>query len=183
MVLRNVDESKEYPGHPEEVSKSQRKREALEFRAIANRLIDLPPAKLAQVPLDDQLRTEIDRARNIRSHVARKRQMQYVAKLLRRGDTESISEALTVFDNEARLANARHHRAEAWRDHLLHGGDAAVGQLLDARRDADAQAIRQLLRNARRESARNKPPAAARSLFKMLRELDEATPLPPVTAG
>ena len=178
-----MDESKEFTGLPEDVSKSQRKREALEVRTIANRLIGLPPAKLAQVPLDDQLRAEIERARNIRSHVARKRQMQYVAKLLRRGDTEAVAGALAAFDDEARLANARHHRAEAWRDHLLDAGDPAVGQLLDARRDADAQAIRQLLRNARREAARNRPPAAARSLFKMLRELDEADPLPPLPAG
>ena len=74
---------------------------------------------------------------------------------------------------------ARQHRAEAWRDRLLEEGDGAVGALLDSRRDADGQAIRQLLRNAGREAARNKPPAAARTLFRLLRELDEREPLPP----
>ena len=90
---------------------------------------------------------------------------------------------MLVIDDEARQSNARHHRAEAWRDHLLTIGDAAVGELLDARRDADVQAIRQLLRNARQEAARKKPPAAARSLFRLLRDLDEAEPLPPVGAA
>lgn len=183
MVLRIVDESKELSVGQPEVSKSQRKRDALEVRAIADRLIGLPPTQLALVPLDEQLRAEVERARGIRSHVARKRQSQFVAKLLRRGDVSGVSDALAAFDDEARQMNARHHRAEAWRDHLLTDGDPAVGHLLDVRRDADAQTIRQLLRNARREAASGKPPAAGRALFRLLRELDEADPLPPVPAG
>ena len=59
-------------------------------------------------------------------------------------------------------------------------GDAAVGALLERRRDTDAQAIRQLLRNARREADRGKPPAAARSLFRLLRDMDLAEALPPL---
>lgn len=183
MVIKNVDESKDFETLPEEISKSQRKREAQEIRAIANRLVELPGAKLVRVPLDDQLRDEIERARKIRSRVARKRQLQYVAKLLRRDDIADVAEALEAFDDEARHMNARHHRAEAWRDHLLAGGDPAVGVLLETRRDANAQTIRQLLRNARSEASRNKPPAAARTLFKLLRELDETQPLPPVPTG
>lgn len=175
-----VEESKEIGGDEGLESKSQRKRDALEIRSLANRLIALAPAKLAQVPLDDMVRAEIERARSIRSNVARKRQMQYVAKLLRRGGAEEASDALDAFDDNARQLNARHHRAEAWRDHVLESGDAAIGELLEQRRDADAQALRQLLRNARREAERNKPPTAARALFKILRELDESTPLPPV---
>jgi ribosome-associated protein len=132
------------------------------------------------VPLDEQLRSEIERARGINARVARKRQMQYVAKLLRRSDPDPIVEAIESFENEARQLNARHHRSEAWRDCLLEGGDPAVGMLLEQRRDADAQTIRQLVRNARREATKDKPPSSARSLFRLLRELDEAQPLPPV---
>lgn len=181
MVNKNVAESKEFPDQPEEVSRSQKKREAQDIKALASRLIALKPAKLAQVPLDEQLVDEIERARNIRSNVARKRQLQYVAKLLRRGDVTPLEEALASFDDAARQLTARQHRSEAWRDHLIEAGDPAVGELIEKRRDADAQAIRQLVRNARREAGRNKPPAAARSLFRLLRELDESEPLPPVT--
>ena len=91
-----------------------------------------------------------------------------------------LLDALDGFETEARQLNARHHRSEAWRDHLLERGDPAVGQLMELRRDADAQAIRQLLRNAGREAARGKPPSAARALFRLLRELDETDPLPPL---
>ena len=179
MVIKNVKESKNFEQPSEEVSRSQKKREAHEIRNLARRLIELNPARLAQVPLDEQLRSEIERARGIRSNVARKRQLQYVAKLMRRDDITVIDETLESFDGEARQMTARHHRSEAWRDCLLEKGDPAVGALLEKRRDADAQALRQLLRNAKREAEKNKPPASARALFKMLRELDEAEPLPP----
>jgi ribosome-associated protein len=182
MVNKNMEESKAVGETPEEVSKSQRRRDALEVRSLASRLISLNPSRLAVVPLDEQLRDEIDRARSIRSNVARKRQLQYVAKLLRRHELEPILDTLDSFENEARQLTARQHRVEAWRDRLIESGDAAVGALLERRRDADAQAIRQLVRNARREAQKNKPPAAARSLFRLLRELDEAEPLPPTEA-
>ena len=175
-----MEESKEFQNQLEDTSKSQRRRDALEVKSLASRLIELPAARLARVPLDEQLRSEIEDARRMKSWGARKRQLQYVAKLIRRDDPEPILDALESFENEARHLNARHHRSEAWRDFLLENGDKAVGHLLEKRRDADAQAIRQLLRNAAREATRNKPPAAARSLFKLLRELDEADPLPPI---
>lgn len=178
-----MEESKEFNDLSEEVSRSQQRREALEVKSLASRLIALPAARLARVPLDEQLRSEIEDARRMKSHGARKRQLQYVAKLMRRSDPEPILDTLESFENEARHLTARHHRSEAWRDFLLENGDRAVGSLLEKRRDADAQAIRQLLRNAAREASGNKPPAAARSLFKLLRELDEAEALPPVPAG
>jgi ribosome-associated protein len=180
MVVSMVEESKDFTDSAEPVSKSQRKRDAQEVRSLAARLIGLPAADLAAMPLDGGLRDEIERARAIRSHSARKRQLQFVAKMLRRESAEDIRAALDSLDESARQLNARQHRSEAWRDHLIEAGDQAIGELIELRRDADAQAIRQLLRNALREKERNKPPAAARSLFRLLRELDESAPLPPV---
>jgi ribosome-associated protein len=183
MVGKNMEESKPFDDGPDEVSKSQRRRDALEVRALAARLIGLSETRLAQVPLDDRLRAEIEQARGMRAHGARKRQMQFVAKLMRRTDPAEILAALDAFDQDARQLNARHHRSEAWRDHLLEAGDAAIGELLERRRDADAQALRQLVRNARRETQANRPPASARALFRELRALDEKEPLPPLATG
>ena len=163
-----------------DISKSQRRRDALELKALARRLIELPAPKLARVPIDSDLREAIEEARQIRSNVARKRQLQYVAKLMRRVDAEPLLDSLEEFDGEARHLVARQHRVETWRDHLLANGDHGVGLLLQSRRDADAQTLRALLRNAGREATLNKPPAAARKLFRLLRELDEIQPLPPL---
>lgn len=169
---------------PEEdapVSKSQRRRDALELKSLALELMKISPARLARIPLDDDVRDAIMDARQISAHVARKRQMQYAAKLLRRIDPEPIFQAIEGFDTEARALTGRQHRAEAWRDFLLESGDPAVGKLMQQRNHADSQAIRQLIRNAVREASHSKPPSSARSLFRLLREMDEADPLPPIT--
>ncbi|MBT8049389.1 MAG: DUF615 domain-containing protein [Xanthomonadales bacterium] len=162
------------------VSKSQRRREALELKSLALELIKLSQARLNRVPLDASVREAIGDARRIKSNVARKRQMQYVAKLLRRGDPEPIFEALEAFESEARKLTGRQHRSEAWRDFLLDTGDQAVGALVGKRDDTDTQAIRQLIRNAKRELQKGKPPASARALFRELRVMDERQPLPPL---
>lgn len=164
-------------------SKSQRRRDALELKSLALELMKISPAKLGRIPLDDDVREAIMDARQIRSNVARKRQMQYAAKLLRRIDPEPIFQAIEGFETEAREITGRQHRAEAWRDFLLEAGDPAVGSLMQQRNDTDTQAIRQLIRNANREESRNKPPASARALFRLLREMDEADPLPPASAS
>jgi ribosome-associated protein len=164
-------------------SKSQRRREALETRSLASELIKLSAARLSRVPLDNAVRSAIMEARQIRSHVAGKRQLQYVAKLLRRIDPEPIIQTLEGFDGEARQLTGRQHRTEAWRDFLLESGDPAVGVLMQQRNDTDTQAIRQLIRNAHKEAARNKPLASARALFRLLREMDESELLPPVTGS
>ena len=161
-------------------SKSQRRRDALELKSLAAELIKLSAARLGRVPLDDSVRSAIMEARKIRSNVARKRQLQYVAKLLRRTDPEPIVKTLEEFDGEARQLTGRQHRSEAWRDFLLESGDQAISLLMKQRMDTDTQAIRQLLRNARRESEKSKPPASARTLFRILREMDEKEPLPPI---
>jgi len=164
---------------PEFISKSQRKRDAQELKSLASELIGLSKARLAKVPLEDSIREAVEEARQIRSHVARKRQLQFLAKLLRRTDPTEIIEAIESFRDGARQLTARQHRTEAWRDYLLESGDSALGVLLDQRLEADAQAIRQLIRNAQRESSRGKPPSSSRALFRLLRDLDEKAPLPP----
>ena len=172
--------------HTEEqelVSKSQRRRDALETKSLASELIKLSPARLDSVPLEDAVRTAVMEARQIRSNVARKRQLQYVAKLLRRSEPEPILQALEEFGGEARQLTGRQHRTEAWRDFLLESGDHAVAVLIKQRRDANSQAIRTLIRNANKEASLGKPPASARSLFRVLRELDESEPLPPTTGS
>jgi ribosome-associated protein len=162
------------------VSKSQRRRDALEIKSLAHELINLSQSKLGQVPLDEMARAAIMEARKMSSNGARKRQLQYVAKLLRRDDPEPILQAFEKFESEAREITGRQHRSEAWRDFLLEEGDPAIGELIRQRPGSDTQAIRQLVRNASREVARNKPPVSARSLFRILREMDQAEPLPPV---
>lgn len=173
-----AEEAAESRQPSEPVSKSQRKRDAQAVRDLASELIEMGDAQLRRVPLDDDVRRAVQDTKRIHSHAARKRQLQYLAKLLRREDVEPIVEAIENFRAEARQLTARHHRAENWRDRLLDRGDEALSELIAARPDIDPQPIRQLVRNGVREREAEQPPAAARALFRLLRDLDQAAPLP-----
>ncbi len=176
MVAKKPEQTAQTDDLP--ASKSQRKRDAHEFKTLASTLIGLSASRLRSVPLDEDIREAIMEARGIRAHVARKRQLQYVAKLMRRVEVDDIRSALEAFDADSRQLTARQHRCEAWRDRLLEQGDEALAVLLQQRPGLDVQALRQLVRNARREMDANKPPAATRALFRLLRDIDQQQALP-----
>ena len=163
-----------------EVSKSQRKREAHELLDLAKKLISMPDNQLKGLPLEDDLREEVDFARSIRSHGAKKRQLMTVGKMLRQRDTDELADAVSNINEKNRQTSARFHQIEAWRDRLIEGGDKDLSALLTKKPEINVQTLRQLIRNARREYELEKPPAAARKLFKLLRESDERCRLPPL---
>jgi ribosome-associated protein len=155
-------------------SRSQQRRGALEIFKLAETLASLSDAQLSRVPLDDALRDEVQRTRAITSHIARKRQAQYLAKQLRKLDDEALDPIRRAIDHDrvqAHHAAAELHRLEAWRDRLIGEGDAALDELLALHPGADRQHLRQLARNARGERDRDKPLHAYRELFRALREL------------
>jgi len=121
----------------------------------------------------------VQQARAFRSHGARRRQLLYLAKLIRRNDPSPIIEAVEGFHSEALALTGRQHRSEAWRDFLLEHRDTALGVLLKQRAGIDVQSLRQLIRNAAHELNAGKPPAASRALFRALRDMDVEQPLPP----
>ena len=163
-----------------EISKSQRKREAHQLLDLAKNLIAMPESRLKRLPMDQELRDEVEFARSIKAYGARKRQLMTVGKMLRQRDNEALLEAVNNFDQKNRQANARFHHIEAWRDRLLEGSDQVLSELLEKNPDADVQMLRQLIRNAKNEAKLGKPPSASRKLFKQLREMDAAQALPPL---
>jgi len=163
-----------------EISKSQRKREAHELLDLAKKLISMPETRLKGMPLDQDLRDEVVFARSIRAHGARKRQLMTVGKMLRKRDTEPLLEAVNNIDQKNHQVKTRFHHIEAWRDRLIEGSDRELSDLLEQTSAANAQTLRQLIRNAKKEARLGKSPSAARKLFKLLRETDEQQPLPPL---
>ena len=163
-----------------EISKSQRKREAHELVNLAKEVISMPENRFKKLPLDEDLRSEFEFARSIKPHGARKRQLMTVGKMLRLRDNETLLDAVNNIDQRNRQANARFHHIEAWRDRLVEGSDQVLSELLEQVPNPNVQTLRQLIRNAKKELSLAKPPAAARKLFKLLREMDEENPLPSI---
>ncbi|MFC7300766.1 ribosome biogenesis factor YjgA [Cognatiluteimonas weifangensis] len=155
-------------------SRSEQRRAALDVLALGEKLAALSATQLARLPIPDALLPHIRDAQRITAHVARKRQLAFLAKQMRREDAatlDAIRDALDAGGETARRDTAALHRAEAWRERLLADGDAALAELLVAHPGADRQRLRQLVRNVAEERNRNKPPHAFRELFRELREL------------
>lgn len=155
-------------------SRSEQRREALAVLELALRLVELSEAQIAQVPMDDDLRDLVLVSRKITAQIARKRQVQYLAKHMRREEPEALEAIRAALDHDRadhrREAQAL-HQVEYWRDRLVAEGDDALSELLAQHPDADRQHLRQLARNAQQERAKNKPPHAFRELFRELRDL------------
>lgn len=156
-------------------SRSQNRRDALDVLVLGETLVALSAAQLARLPIPDDVLPHIRETQRITSHGARKRQLAFLAKQMRRQDDEAldaIRDALSKDSDATRRETAALHRAEAVRDSLMgDDGDAAMTDLLAAHPDADRQKLRQLVRNAHEEQKRGKPPRAYRELFRELREL------------
>jgi ribosome-associated protein len=169
--MRGVDpESGEYLSP----SRGDKRRGALAVRDLAGRLMEQNDARLAQLPLTDELRALVIESKRITAQIARKRQMQFLAKNLRREDDEALVKLRAALEHdkaESRKETAALHHVEHWRDRLIDGGDEALAELLAEHPNADRQHLRQLARNAHAEKLKNKAPHAQRELFRELREL------------
>lgn len=157
----------------EEKSKTQIKRELHALQDLGERLTTLKPDLLAKLPLTEPLQKALADAPKHKAHIARKRHLQYIGKLMRDADVEAISALIDQLDASTRQYNERFHNLERWRDRLIGGDDATLDTFVGEYPETDRQQMRSLIRHAQHEAAHNKPPAAARKVFKYIRELDE----------
>ncbi len=158
-------------GGIEPPSKSELKRRSREIEVLGEALIDLDEARLAALPLPDDLRAAVDTARRITSHGARVRQRQYVGKLMRRMDVEPIREALEQVAAEDRRRIRREHELERWRERLVADEAGAWSELGGRAGPEDLEKLAGLARQARAERAAGGAGTAGRQLFRRLREL------------
>lgn len=135
-------------------SKSQLKREMAALQELGARLVELPRDKLAQLPLAERLHDAILEVQRIKSHEGRRRQLQYVGKLMRDADAAAIHAQLDIWDSGSREHTAHFHGLERWRDRLLREDDALT-RFIAEHPAADAQHLRALIRAARREADHN----------------------------
>ena len=152
------------------VSKSEIKRDAEDLKQLGEKLVNLTKANLTKIPLDDSLKDAIELAQRLQKE-ARRRQLQYIGKLLRSIDAEPIREALEKIENKHNQQQAMLHKLEILRDELVAKGDAALTDLLNEHHSADRQHLRNLIRAAQKEKEQNKPSKAYREIYQILKTL------------
>ena len=163
-------------------SRTQQRREALAVLTLAGQLVELPASRLARLDLPDDVRREIEITRRITAHGARKRQMAFLAKVMRRfGEEDFAAVRAELGENreKQRQDTAAMHRLEAMRDRLVAEDETALSELIAEHPQVDRQHLRSLVRQARLErETPNKPPRAFREIFQLLKELTQGADAP-----
>ena len=145
-----------------------------ELQALGVALAQLSDSQLEAIEIPQNLRQALLEAKRITSHEAKRRQMQYVGRLMRGLDPEPIRARLGEIEGSSARATARHRRLESWRERLL-GDDAALTEFAAEHPGADLQGLRTLIRNARKEADAGGPPRAYRELFRALKQIESST--------
>lgn len=155
----------------DEISKSQRKRDLQDLKKLGMALLEFSDDALRQLMLPDVLLDAIRTAKGIHSNGARKRQMQYIGKLMKEIDAAPVRQAIEDRNRQHDTHSREFHQLETLREQLLMDGDGALPAVLAQFPHADRQHLRKLVRQARREHETRQPPRAFRLLFRYLREL------------
>lgn len=154
-------------------SKSQRKRDSHALQELGEELVALSKDAIGKVPMPEKLDEAVRACRRITAHEGRRRQLQYVGKVMRslhETEVEAIKRALDAIKGVSKAETVKLHVLERLRERLL-AKDEALTELLAQHPAADAQQLRTLIRNARKEQELQKPPKSFRELFQALKDL------------
>lgn len=132
------------------VSKSEIKRDAQALKKLGEKLVSLNKANLAKIPLEENLLDAIELAQRLQKE-AKRRQLQYIGKLLRNIDVEPIQQILTKIENRDNQQQAMLHNLELLRDELIEKGDSSLTELINNYPQADRQFLRNLIRSAQKK--------------------------------
>jgi ribosome-associated protein len=151
-------------------SKTKLKKDMHALQEIGEQLVELDPKKLTEFDLPEILSDAIRQARTMQKHGARRRQLQYIGRLMREVDALPIQQKLDSWRQVSIHQIARLHQLERWRERLL-SDEYAFTEFAQQYPTADLQRLRSLIRNAHKEKAADKPPKSFRLLFQELQEI------------
>ena len=156
----------------ERPSKTRLKQASHDLQALGEAAVALPDARLANLAVAETLLDAIQQYKKTRTHEGKRRQMQYIGKLMRIHDVEPIRQAV----NDLQLGRAKDslalHQAERWRAELL-ADDEALTRWAAAHPQTDVQQLRSLIRAARKDAALvpdKRSGRAYRELFQFIKE-------------
>lgn len=166
-------QSGEFEEEYERPSKSQRKREMIALQKTGEQLVNESPDKVRRVAMPENLKEAILECQRIKNHEGRRRQLQYIGKIMRSLDDEalaSINRTLESWKGQSKTDTLFMHALENQREKLLANETALTG-FLHKYPHTDGQQLRTLIRNARKEIAAGKPPKAYREIYRLLKQI------------
>jgi ribosome-associated protein len=160
---------------PARPSRTQLKRHAESLQALGAQIAALPADRRAKAPMPEALRDAIETYVRTRSHEGRRRQLQYVGRLMQQADEAALREALAAATIGSARAALELHELERWREALI-DDEAALGRFIHTHPGTDTQHLASLVRAARRDRVPDAAPGVAlrqprshRELFRYLK--------------
>ena len=167
LAMRRSDETPSAAVQADRPSKTRRKAEMDELQALGEALVRVDPRRLTDLDLPERLLEAIGETRRITQHEARRRQLQFIGRLMREVDASSIRARLAEWNDAPNREKARLHAIERWRERLLVEPEA-LGALCAEHPSADRSALAALIDTVHRERIRGAAPRAYRELFRAL---------------
>ena len=162
----------------DEASRTDLKRVSTELQKLGEDLLTLRADLMARLALSEKLVDAVAEAKRITNFEGKRRQMQFIGKLMRGLDEDTLATVRSALDeqqNGSAQENLRLHQAETWRNRLINE-DEAFSEWVAQFPDTDTQQLRSLVRQARKDLVPEKPGAAPRhgkayrEIFQLVRE-------------
>ncbi len=166
-TIYKIDGSREADS-VDKISKTKRKQQMHDLQELGEELVELSKDALSKTPMSEDLFEAIKEYKRLPSHGARRRQIQLIGKIMRNEDTAPIIEKLKQLKGSSTAATALLHRIERYRTEMI-ANDEVITQFLSQFPSVDAQPLRAMVRNARKEAEQAKPPKAYRELFQLIK--------------
>ncbi|MAK91636.1 MAG: hypothetical protein CMI03_17495 [Oceanospirillaceae bacterium] len=156
----------------EYVSKSELKRDAERLKVMGKELSEMTPAKWAELPISENLRSALKESQRLKQNEAKRRHLQYIGKLMREEDVDAIQHALDLMDPSSEVFGRLIRQQEMWRTRLINDNNG-LNDFIEEYPHVDRQQLRNLVRNASKEMSSEppKPGSNYKKLFQLIREV------------
>ena len=163
----------EEPIENDSISKSELKRQMSALQSLGESLLEVDDSVLLEISIGEQLFEAINIAKKIKKREGRRRQLQFVGKLMRKEPEETIQRIRKLLESKNKLTEEKkvlEHQTENWREKLLQGNDEEIQRFIVEHPNADRQWLRQTVRTAKKEISTNATSTQSRKLFRYIRD-------------
>ena len=152
------------------ISKTELKKESKKIQQFGRKISELTINNIEEFKFPLNIYEAVIGLKNLKSNSAKKRQVQYLGKLLREFDLTHAFLVMKQLEVSSQKEIQRNHIVEGWRDKLLSNNDS-ITEFVDEYPKIDRQSLRQTISNAQKEKKDNKNPKYSRQLFKLIKDI------------
>ena len=152
------------------VSKTELKKDSKKIQQFGRKISELSINNIEAFKFPLNIYEAVIGLKNLKSNSAKKRQVQYLGKLLREFDLTHAFLVMKQLEVSSQKEIQRNHIIEGWRDKLLSNNDS-ITEFVDEYSKIDRQLLRQTISNAQKEKKDNKGAKYSRQLFKIIKDI------------